>query len=115
MTKNLVALFVEIFTKFQVTLLQSELRNESELRGPSNGKNWTFMRTLKHSSPSLTYLKDLLPHAEALVVFQNTLLPIHTVVADRLMGGGRRELLIQFSESNYENSAWILEKIVPKS
>ena len=77
-------------------------------------KNWSFMRALKHSFPEVTYLKDLLPGDEASVVFQNTLLPIHTVVASRLTGGGKRELLVQFSESNYENSAWVREKFVPR-
>jgi hypothetical protein len=77
-------------------------------------KDWSFMRALKHSFPGVTYLKDLLPGADASVVFQNTLLPIHTVVASRLTGGGKRELLVQFSESNYENSAWVREKFVPR-
>jgi len=46
-------------------------------------QNWTFLRALKYSFPGLTYLKDLLPDAGTSVVYQNTLLPIYTVVASR--------------------------------
>ena len=47
-------------------------------------------------------------------MFNDTLLPIHTVVAARLTKGGGRELLIQFAKDNYENSAWVLETFVPR-
>ena len=79
-------------------------------------KNFTFMRALKYSFPDLTYLKDLLPNASSSVVFKNTLLPIHQVVAGRLTGWGNptRELLVQFAKDAYENSAWVKEKFVPQ-
>jgi len=48
------------------------------------------------------------------VVFRNTLLPIHTVVAARETKGGRSELLVQFVKYHHENSAWVLAKFVPR-
>ena len=56
----------------------------------------------------------MLPDADSSVVFNNTLLPIYTVVAARLTKGGEQELLIQFAKDNYENSVWVLEKFVPR-
>ena len=74
------------------------------------------MRALHYSFPGLTYLKDLLPNADKSVVYRNTLRPIHTFVAARLTRGRNptRELLVQFTEKDYENSAWIPEKFVPQ-
>jgi len=79
-------------------------------------QNWTFMRALKFSFPGLTYLKGILPNASSSVVFRNTLLPVHQVVADCLTGGRNptRELLVQSAKDAYENSAWVKEKFVPK-
>jgi len=77
-------------------------------------RNWTFLRALKYSFPGLTYLKDLLPDAGTSVVYRNTLLPIHTVVAARETKGGKSELLVQFAKDHHENSAWVLEKFVPR-
>ena len=81
------------------------------------GENWSLLRALHDSFPGLTYLKDLLPNADKSVVYRNTLLPIYTVVAARLTGGRdpTRELLVQFTERDYENSAWIPERFVPQS
>ena len=48
------------------------------------------------------------------MVFRDTMLPIHTVVAARVTKGGESELLVQFAEDHHENSAWVLEKFVPR-
>lgn len=50
------------------------------------------------------------------MVFKNTMVPLHRVVADRLSGGRTptRELLVQFTEDDYENSAWVKQKFVPQ-
>jgi hypothetical protein len=82
------------------------------LRG---GKNVTLIRALKFTFPNLVHLKDLLPNADTSVVYKSTLVPLYSVVADRLNGGGKRELLVQFTKTDYENSAWIPEKFVPQS
>ena len=79
------------------------------------GKNVTLIRALKFTFPNLIHLKDLLPNADHSVVYKNTLVPLYSVVADRLNGGGKRELLVQFTKTDYENSAWIAEKFVPQS
>jgi hypothetical protein len=78
--------------------------------------NWSLIRALKFSFPGLEYLKDLLPDAGSSVVYKNSLVPIHRVVADRLSGGvdPTREFLVQFTEQDYENSAWVKEKFVPR-
>jgi len=79
-------------------------------------RNLTLMTALKQSFPALTCLKDLHPSANNSVVFENTFVPIHRVVADRSSGGRTPscQLLVQFSENEYENSAWTLEKSVPQ-
>ena len=66
-------------------------------RTPEN-QNWTFLRSLKYFFPGLIYLQDLLPDASTSVVFNHTLLPIHTVVAARTTKGGKSELLVQFAK-----------------
>ena len=48
------------------------------------------------------------------MVFRNTPLPIHTVVAARETKGGKSELLVQFAKDHHENSAWVLAKFVPR-
>ena len=78
------------------------------------GKNVTLTRALKFSFPNLVHLKDLLPNADKSVVYKNTLVPLYSVVADRLNGGGGCELQVQFTKTDYENSAWIAEKFVPQ-
>ena len=57
----------------------------------------------------------MLPDASSSVVFKYTMMPIHQVVAAQLArGGGVRELMVQFSKKDHENSAWIPEKFVPQ-
>jgi len=60
------------------------------------GENWSLLRALHYSFPGLTHLKDLLPNADKSVVYRNTLLPIHTLVATHLSRGRDpiRELLV---------------------
>jgi len=79
-------------------------------------EDWSLKRALHFSFPGLVYLKDILPNAEHSVVFRQTLVPIHTVVATRMTKGRdpTPEMLVQFTETDYENSAWISEKFVPK-
>jgi hypothetical protein len=79
-------------------------------------ENWSLLRAFYYSFPGLTYLKDLLPNADKSVVYRNTLLPIHTLVASHMTRGRNpvRELLVQFTEKDYENSAWIPEMFVPQ-
>ena len=75
-------------------------------RRAAAGNNWTVLRALKSTFPNLTHLKDILPDASSSVVFKDTMMPIHQVVAARLaMGGTVRELLVQFSKKDHENSA----------
>jgi len=84
-------------------------------RRTASGAIWTLLRALKYSFPALTHLKDLLPNASTSVVFKDTMMPIHQVVADRLVRGGTvQELLVQFSKKDHENSAWIPEKFAPQ-
>ena len=80
------------------------------------GHNWSLMRALHFSFPDLEHLKDVLPSAKHSVVYRQNLVPIHTVVAARLTKGrdSMTELLVQFTKTNYENSAWIFEKFVPQ-
>ena len=82
----------------------------------SRAKDCSFIRALKESFPGVTYLKDWFPNASGTVVYRNTLLPIHEVVADRWSGRAvpTRQLLVQFSKEDYENSAWIHDKFVPQ-
>jgi hypothetical protein len=89
------------------------------VRSPAHvpaAQDWSLIRALKFSVPGLTYLKDLLPHAASSVVFKQSMVPIHSVVAERLSGGSvpTREFLVQFTEQDYENSAWIKQKFVPQ-
>ena len=62
------------------------------------------------------YLKDVLPNAKDSLVYRNTLVPIHTVVAARLTKGRdpSRFFLVQFTKKDYENSAWIREIFGPQ-
>jgi len=84
-------------------------------RRAAAGHNCTVLRALESTFPNLTHLKDMLPDASSSVVFKDTMMPIHQVVAARLVRGGTaRELLVQFSEKDHENSAWIPEKFVTK-
>ena len=80
------------------------------------GENWRLMRALHFSFPDLVYLKDVLPNAKHSVVFRQNLVPIHTVVAARMAKGKDPipEVLVQFTKTDYENSAWISEKFVTK-
>jgi hypothetical protein len=75
--------------------------------------DWSLVRALHFSFPNLIYLKDILPDSDSTVIFKNTPVPVHCVVADRLSGGKvpTRELLVH----DYENSAWIKDKFVPQS
>ena len=74
------------------------------------------MRALHFSFPDLVYLQDILPNANNSVVYRQTLVPIHTVVAARMTRGRDPipEVLVQFTKTDYEKSAWISEKFVPK-
>ena len=78
--------------------------------------NWSLLRALHFSFPGLVHLKDVLPNAELSVVYPHTFVPVHTIVAARLSkrGGPVQEFLVQFTETEYENSAWIPEKFVPQ-
>ena len=81
---------------------------------------WTLLRALKTSFPHARYLKDLLPDAATTVVFRNRQLPIYRVVASQSVGGGRgptsrNSLLVQFTEGNLDDNAWIPERYVPTS
>ena len=85
-------------------------------RRAAGSNNWTVLRALRSTWPDLTHLKDMLPNASSSTVFKNTMMPIHYVVAARLARGGTvRELLVQFSKKDHENSAWIPEKFVPQT
>ena len=53
----------------------------------------------------------LAPHSDTLVLYKHTL---YSVVADRFVGGGKRVSLVQFTKSDFDNSAWIPEKFVPQ-
>ena len=81
-----------------------------------SGENWGLMRALHFSFPDLVYLQDILPNANNSVVYRQTLVPIHTVVAARMTRGRDPipEVLVQFTKTDYETSAWISEKFVPK-
>ena len=79
-------------------------------------ENWSLLRALHFSFPGLVHLKDVLPNAEHSVVFRQTLVPIHTIVAARLTKGEDpvQEFLVQFTRTDYENSAWISERFIPQ-
>ena len=78
-------------------------------------QNWTLLRALKTYFPNATYLKDLLPHADSSVVFQNTLMPIHQVVAAHLAGGGDTSYWTRATgKGDYADSGSIHEIFVPK-
>ena len=62
----------------------------------------------------MLYLKDILPNAEHCVIFKNTLLPIYQIVADGVSKGGKPRMMVQFAKNTYENSAWVLTKLVPQ-
>jgi hypothetical protein len=68
--------------------------------------DWSLIRALKFSVPGLTYLKDLLPHAASSVVFKQSMVPIHSVVAERQSGGRvpTREFLVQFTEQRVDKA-----------
>ena len=46
-------------------------------------ENWSLLRALHFSFPGLVHLNDVLPNAEHSVVYRQTRVPIHTIVAAR--------------------------------